>query len=123
MQDAQVLGVVEPGGVAYVAGHVPVTEEVLATAGPVPPTLVYRFAAPCVEGRCTHFSGGACQLARRVARMMEPVVDALPACAIRPTCRWHGQEGAAACHRCPDVTTRIDTPDRDRMAVAMGAPA
>ena len=35
----------------------------------------------------------------------DPVVRALPRCAIRPTCRWFRQEGPAACFRCPQVVT------------------
>lgn len=115
---AQVLGVVEEGGLAYVAGHMPVTAPLLKVAGPVPPTALFRFAAPCATGACTHFEGGACQLARRIARGMAPVVDRLPACAIRPTCRWHAQEGAEACRRCPQVVTRIDSPDPAMIEIA-----
>ena len=29
----------------------------------------------------------------------------VPRCAIRRTCRWFAQEGAAACHACPFVIT------------------
>ena len=118
MAGAQVLGVVEEAGLAYVAGHLPVTEALLEAAGPVPPTMLFRFAAPCATSACAHFEGGACQLARRVARGLAPVVERLPACAIRPDCRWHAQEGAAACHRCPQVVTRISEPDPALLAVA-----
>jgi hypothetical protein len=38
------------------------------------------------------------------------VVDALPACAIRPACRWWQQEGKAACQRCPQVVTQAYAP-------------
>lgn len=118
MAGAQVLGVVEAGGLAYVGGHMPVTQALLDAAGPVPPTALFRFAAPCATHACTHFEGGACQLARRIARGMEPVVERLPACAIRPDCRWHAQEGAEACRRCPQVVTRIGAPDRTLMEIA-----
>jgi hypothetical protein len=33
------------------------------------------------------------------------VVDSLPPCTIRKECRWFAQEGAAACMRCPEITT------------------
>ena len=118
MEGAQVLGVVEEGGLAYVAGRLPVTEALLDAMGPVPPTLLMRFAAPCATEACAHFEGGACQLARRIARDMAPVVERLPACAIRPNCRWHAQEGAEACRRCPQVVTRIDAPDPALIAIA-----
>ena len=124
MQGAQVLGVVERGEtgaqLAYVNGHVPVSDAILQATGDVPPTLVYRFAAPCAEKACTHFAKGKCQLAARVAAGLAPRVDRLPPCAIRKTCRWHAQEGAAACARCPQVVTRLENPDPDLLAVAGG---
>lgn len=126
MPGAQVLGVVErdAGGaprLAYAAGHVPVTDAVLAATGPVPPTLVYRFAAGCAESKCQHFDGSACQLAARIARQLGPEVSALPACAIRKTCRWHAQEGAAACHRCPQVVTQLEDATGPMASVARPA--
>lgn len=128
MQEAQVLGVIERAGdgpavaptLAYVNAHVPVTPELLEATGDVPPTLVYRFAAPCAEKKCTHFDGAKCQLAARVAEGLQAQVDRLPPCAIRKTCRWHDQEGGAACARCPQVVTRIDTPDPKLLEVANG---
>lgn len=111
MEGAQVLGVVERGPdgpqLAYVNAHVPVTDEVLDATGDVPPTLVYRFAGPCVERKCTHFDGERCQLAVRIAAGLSPAVDKLPPCAVRKTCRWYLQEGAAACGRCPQVVTQV----------------
>ena len=122
MEGAQVLGVMEQGRdgpqLAYVAGHLPVDDAVLAAAGPVPPTLVYRFAAPCAEKSCTHFDGTKCQLAVRIAAGLAPSVAKLPACAIRKTCRWYAQEGEAACHRCPQVVTQITDPDDHMRAIA-----
>ena len=122
MAGAQVLGVVERGPegpqLAYVAGEVPVTQGLLDATGPVPPTLVYRFAAPCAEKKCTHFDGAKCQLAVRIAEGLDPKVRRLPACAIRKTCRWFGQEGDAACHRCPQVVTQITEEDDPALDVA-----
>ena len=111
MDGAQVLGVVGDGAdgpaLSYVNADLPVSPELLAATGPVPPTLIYRFAAPCVERKCTHFDGQKCRLAARVATQLDPVVDKLPPCAIRKTCRWHAQEGNAACARCPRVVTQV----------------
>ena len=111
MPGAQVLGVVQRGAegpvVAYVNDRVPVTDEILNATGVVPPTLVYRFAAPCVASKCTHFDGQKCQLAVRIAEGLAPKVDKLPPCAIRKTCRWYEQEGARACARCPQVVTQV----------------
>lgn len=122
MEGARVLGIVERDSgqprVAYVAGAVPVTPEVTEATGPVPPTHVMRFAAPCVESSCTHFDGTRCKLAARVAEGLAPVVRHLPPCAIRRTCRWHAQEGRAACLRCPQVVTRIEDADLRMREVA-----
>ncbi len=121
--DAQVLGVVNPTPegprVAYVAGRVPVTEDLLALAGDLPPNRVMRFASKCIEGGCLHFDGQDCQLAKRIVSRLDPVVDALPPCAIRRTCRWFAQEGGAACSRCPQVVTVTTKHEPDLVAVAL----
>jgi hypothetical protein len=107
--DAEVLGVVTatPEGprVACVAGRVPVTANLLASTGELPPNRVIRFASRCIESQCMHFDGTDCRLAQRIVKGLDPVVDGLPPCAIRRTCRWFAQEGAAACLRCPQVVT------------------
>lgn len=122
MPDAQVLGVVERGPegpeLTYVNAHVPVTPDLLEATGAVPPTHVLRFAAPCAESKCTHFEAGKCQLAVRIADGLSPRVDKLPPCAIRRTCRWYVQEGAAACHRCPQVVTRMQEADPRMLEIA-----
>jgi len=69
------------------------------------PTEVFRFAAPCAEGGCVHFDGGACQLASRISEQLPVVAERLRPCAIRSTCRWFRQERGAACRRCPQVIT------------------
>lgn len=124
MTGAQVLGVIERDGdaarLAYVNARVPVTDDLLAAAGDAPPTLVYRFAAPCAEKKCTHFDGAKCQLAVRIARGLAPAVDRLPPCAIRKTCRWYAQEGQPACARCPQVVTRMERPDPALLEIAGG---
>ncbi len=124
MKDAKILGVLEPGSggvrLAYAAGDVPVSKRALDATGLVPPTLVYRFSAPCAEKSCTHFESGTCKLASRIVEGFDPVVQHLPPCSIRKTCRWYTQEGEAACHRCPQVTTQIMEPDPKVMAIANG---
>ena len=111
MSDVQVLGIVtgspERPRVAYMNGYVPATEEVLADAHPLPATQVLRLAAKCEERRCAHFDGHLCQLATRIVRMLDEVVDALPACVIRKSCRWFEQEGRPACLRCPQIVTSV----------------
>jgi hypothetical protein len=109
MDRAMVLGVVQQDGprpvVEYVNARIPATPEVLAMAAPLKPTEVFRLAATCAEHKCPHFDGADCRLATRVAKMLPPVVDSLPPCVIRKECRWFSQEGAAACMRCPQITT------------------
>jgi hypothetical protein len=123
MAGAVVLGVV--GGtvddprLAYLDEPRPVTDEVLALAGPVEPTEVFRIAAPCAGGACRHFDGSSCRLAARTVQLLPIVVDVLPACRIRPECRWWLQEGKAACLRCPQVVTEShNPPDLVRTAAA-----
>jgi hypothetical protein len=109
MDRAIVLGVVQQDGprpvVEYLNARVPATPEILALAAPLKPTEVFRLAATCAEHKCPHFDGADCRLATRVAKMLPPVVDSLPPCTIRKECRWFAQEGAAACMRCPEITT------------------
>ena len=89
----------------YLDQPLPATPEVLALAAPLKPTEVFRLAATCAEHKCPHFDGADCRLASRIVRMLPPAVDALPPCTIRRDCRWFSQEGAAACRRCPEITT------------------
>ncbi|TIS45799.1 MAG: nitrogen fixation protein [Mesorhizobium sp.] len=109
MSGALVLGVVLPAEtgnrVAYLNDTLPVNDEVLASAAPAPPTKVFRFSAICEERKCVHFDGVECNLASRIARQLPAVVDKLPPCTIRRTCRWFAQEGGAACLRCPQIVT------------------
>jgi hypothetical protein len=89
----------------YLPEPVPVTAELLKLAGPVTPPEVFRFAASCLNSGCVHFQGNACSLASRVVKLLPAVMDRIPRCAIRASCRWWRQEGVAACHRCPQVVT------------------
>jgi len=121
--DAQVFGVLtgsSAGGlqVGYLTEALPATPELLASAAPAKPTQIFRAAAPCAERGCKHFDGTNCQLAKRIAAMLDPVVSALPRCAIRRTCRWFHQEGRAACLRCPQVATEQRDPSELQRAVA-----
>lgn len=121
--EAQVFGVltgsVEEGfQVGYLTEALPATPELLAAAAPAKPTEVFRAASPCMERSCKHFDGASCQLAKRIAAMLDPVVGALPRCAIRPRCRWFRQEGRAACLRCPQVATEQRNPSELQRTVA-----
>jgi hypothetical protein len=112
-EGARIFGVIagtpERPRVGYLTEVQPVSEKLLALAGPAKPTQVFRIAAPCANGGCQHFRDNTCSLAKRIVEGVPAVVNALPACQIRPTCRWFRQEGRQACIRCPQVVT--DTPD------------
>ena len=95
--------------VGYLTETVPVSEKLLALAGAAKPTQLFRIAAPCANGGCKHFKSNACSLAERIVAGVPVVVNALPACQIRSSCRWFRQEGKEACFRCPQVMT--DTSD------------
>lgn len=128
MGDVQVLGVVsrdadEPR-LAYLDEPVAVTSEILALAAPVAVSQVFRLSARCEEAKCTHFDGTRCQLAVRIAQLLPEVVDSLPACSIRPECRWFRQEGRAACLRCPQIVTgNCEADERLRQVAGMPNPA
>ena len=98
-------GTVEERRVGYLPERVPVTEELLALSAPVKPTEVFRFAAPCAGGACRHFDGHDCRLATKLVQLTPPAGQALPACTVRPDCRWWKQEGKKACMVCPTVRT------------------
>jgi hypothetical protein len=124
MEGSRVLGVVggtaEAPQLAYLNEHLGVSEEILASTAPVNPTQVFRFAARCEEKACRHFDGAKCQLATRIVQILPAVAEALPACLIRPTCRWYQQEGRAACMRCPQVVTERYEPPEDYKRAALG---
>lgn len=108
-EGARIFGVItgtpEQHRVGYLTETVPISGEVLDLAGTAKPTEVFRIAAPCANGGCKHFRGNNCTLAQRIVQGVPAVVNALPACQIRSTCRWFRQEGKAACFRCPQVMT------------------
>jgi hypothetical protein len=109
VENARVLGVVQQTSegveIAYLDEPVPATTDVLRMADPAHPTEVFRLAAECQTTRCPHFDGATCGLASRIVKILPAVVSDLPRCQIRGECRWFRQEGAAACHRCPQIST------------------
>lgn len=89
--------------------------DALAARGP--PEQRFRFAGRCVEGACAQWQDGACGVIRRVLAERQVAAESLPACALRPACRWFGQEGAVACAACALVVT-----DRRTLAAAPERP-
>lgn len=108
-ENARVFGIYtgEAGAhrVGYLTEALPVSDKLLALAKGAEPTQVFRIAGSCDSSGCKHFKNNACALAQRIVEGVRPVVNALPACQIRSTCRWFRQEGKAACFRCPQVVT------------------
>ncbi len=98
-------GAPEARRVGYLTEVQPISEKLLGLAGSAKPTQLFRIAAPCANGGCKHFKNSACTLAQRIVEGLPAVVNALPACQIRSTCRWFRQEGREACVRCPQVMT------------------
>ena len=121
-EGARIFGVMtgtpEAHRVGYLTEALPVTVLLLALSGPVKPTELFRIAAPCAASGCKHFKANSCSLAQRIVEATREVVSALPACQIRPTCRWFRQEGRAACFRCPQVMTDKSNASEEERQIA-----
>ena len=110
MEGAYTVGVV--GGTArephvrWIEKPLPVTRELLELAGPVEPTEVFRFAAPCAEAGCRHHDNDRCTLGDKLATLPVAVdVALLPKCTVRTACRWYAEQGRQICLRCESVVT------------------
>lgn len=116
-----VCGTPERPRVAYLDQPQPLTAELKALCAPASPAEVLRISTPCVAERCKHWHNSNCRLVQRVVQVMLPVVDGIPACKLRPECRWWVQEGKAACLRCPQVvrTPSHVTEEHRRVAEAL----
>lgn len=113
-----IQGTVEEPRLVHLTRVLPVTNELLALSGPVAPTEVFRFAAPCAGHSCQHFDGKDCRLVKRIVQILPSSTSELPSCSLRPTCRWWQQEGKAACMRCPQIVTETYAPSEDLMRAA-----
>lgn len=115
MEGARIIGVLsgEPNApqVAYLERGVEIDLSVTTQLGELAATEVFRIAAKCETSRCCHFDGSRCALAGRIVNQLPEVVDMLPRCQIRPTCRWFAEQGGAACRRCPQIVTMIPRGD------------
>lgn len=125
MAGAIAFGLIDHGAdspvTAFLEATVPVTAELLEMTAPLPPTQVFRFAAPCQKQRCSHWEG-ACTLADRIVKLLPAASLALPPCRIRTNCRWFAEQGRPACQRCPQVITETARPS-ELMARAAQPPA
>lgn len=125
MAEAHVIGVLsgtaEEPRIAYLKADAVIPAASSPAMGGIAPTEVFRFAARCEEGRCAQFADGRCSLGARLVAGLDPVVDALPPCTIRKTCRWYAEQDREACVRCPQVVTMIPK-GRDRLSQAAALP-
>jgi hypothetical protein len=110
--DSILLGVVmSDGRVGYLRPEQRIDADFVAAAhGGRAPEKRFRFAQPCVEGRCSHWTGSRCGVIQNVLESVEGRVAAcesrpLPRCTIRPRCRWFAEHGTRACAVCPLVVT------------------
>lgn len=105
------LGVVGPDGrVGYLTPEVRIDAEFvrIARRGGASPEKRFRFAGPCRTSACSHWTEHGCGVITAALRHeglldRRDDTDELPPCAIRSRCRWHAQEGAAACSVCPHI--------------------
>lgn len=100
-----VLG--DEGRLAHITPALPVDEAFAERArAHGSPEARMRFASPCLQSGCGQWTGSSCGIIEQVvAAGVTPTEGRLPRCAIRPSCRWYAQEGAAACRACPMVVT------------------
>lgn len=100
-----IVGTPDRPETAYLDTAQAVTPELLALAEPASPTEVFRFGSRCIAKACGHFDHDRemCRFGEKTVRMAPVVVNQLPTCAIRSSCRWWHQHAEAACLRCPQV--------------------
>lgn len=123
--DRLLIGIVRPDG-TVAALHRPLRvdaefTERASAEGRRPPEARFRFAGPCATSACGHWAEERCALGDTVARAGAALDQdgALPACAIRSSCRWWAQGGPDSCRVCSRIvhTTTVPGP-----AVGSGAP-
>jgi hypothetical protein len=122
---AGLLGVVgEDGIMGLLKDPIPIDQSFIDTVSEsgLRPEQRFRFTAPCVEERCTQWSGCKCTVIDQVQAQLEPVDEhALRPCGIRSACRWFVQAGPEACKVCLFVITdtRVDTDDEPVVTVTI----
>ena len=113
---AQIIGTVAGTLSAPLVSYLPEPRgfepaELAALTAPIDPTEDVRVAAPCAGERCGHYADDRCTLVERTVELLPTTVARAPSCAIRRSCRWFGEQGLAACLRCPAVVTSLPTVD------------
>jgi hypothetical protein len=110
---ASLLGIVGHDGiVGFITPAITIDQEFVdAARRGRPPEGRFRFAQPCVEGRCRQWTGSRCSVIDQVLMASQDAArthdNPLPRCAIRRSCTWFAQVGREACAVCPLV---IHTP-------------
>ncbi len=108
-EGAILLGIVMGDGrVAFASERIVVDEEFVRIAHEGrSPEMRFRFSAPCVKAACRQWTGERCGVIDAVLDHIAPGEpgDRLPACTIRPQCRWYEQSGPQACCVCPLIVT------------------
>ena len=109
---SELLGIrQEDGTIAILPQPLPVDGAFMEIAhrSPTPPEQRFRFTNKCIERGCKQWDGKGCGIAKRVTEFLNkiPSTAELPACNIRPRCRWFVQEGPDACRICPYIITEI----------------
>lgn len=113
------------GSIAILPQPLRLSEEFLAKAAEQGPAeRRFRFTNKCVESGCKQWNGSRCSVADKVLAVSDelPVKEKLPACAIRPQCRWFLQSGADACKICEFVITQTTAEEWELKAQEMIAP-
>jgi hypothetical protein len=120
-EDAVVLGVVGTGrgrARSLLPRQLPLEAVAHLLPDSASPTDMLRLGAPCAGSACGHFAGGRCTLAARIVARLDAMTDAGSSCALRESCVWRRQEGAAVCRRCPQIS---DEPARVSDVLARAA--
>ncbi|MFE2284402.1 hypothetical protein ACFXDJ_09530 [Streptomyces sp. NPDC059443] len=99
------------GPPAYLPAPRPAAEALAELPPGAEPRRLLRLASHCAP-HCLNREGDTCTLAVRLTAAPPPAAAALPACHLRPSCKWWTQSGPPACHACPTVATRRPDPDR-----------
>jgi hypothetical protein len=116
-EGALLLGIVGPNGtVGFISPPMRVDAGFVARAhlGRAPERR-FRFVGRCVEDACRHWTGHRCGVIdAALAAFGREDVEVVRPCAIRPSCRWFGQHGRAACGVCPLIVTEVPGGEADR---------
>ena len=102
-EGALLFGLIDRRGqVSYSQAAIRVTKKLLLEL-PLVAEQEFRFASPCAQSACVHWSG-ECSLSTRLSEFQafgqDDPEDGLPACAIREECRWYQQDGPQMCSHC-----------------------